>query len=52
MKSEIENEIITLRERILEREEAAFKKQAARLICKTFKNVLPLVVPEPVKHEK
>ena len=52
MKSEIENEIMTLRGRILEREEAEFKKQAARLICKTFQNVLPLVVPEPVKHEK
>lgn len=52
MKTEIENEILELRGRILEREEAEFKKRAAMLICKTFKNVLPLVVPEPVKHEK
>jgi hypothetical protein len=41
MKAEIENELITLKSRILEREQKKFKKKAAQLICKSFSNYLP-----------
>lgn len=41
MKSEIENEIIALKNQILKREDRMFKIRAAKLIQKTFSTLLP-----------